>query len=170
MKKILLASLLVLCLSPVVNATPLDVETLGDHTIKLLEANVQESGYFVWRYEVTSGYQPSISHWVLLVCPDLFVEASEAWEMVSPDPSTGVMGIKFNEGYEGGETRIVTIYLSATADFGDMTMGIKAGQNSYVGSILSPACAAKAIPEPGTMALLAAGIVGLASRKRHLLN
>jgi hypothetical protein len=77
-------------------------------------------GESTWYYRVTSGAQPSISHviWQLnLTCLRL-VDGGE-WDGVDPstlsssgediivgyDPTTTVTGVKFDEGFEDGETR-----------------------------------------------------------------
>ncbi len=77
-------------------------------------------GESTWYYRVTSGAQPSISHviWQLnLTCLRL-VDGGE-WDGVDPstltssgediivgyDPTTTITGVKFDEGFEDGETR-----------------------------------------------------------------
>lgn len=54
-------------------------------------------------FTVTSGSQPSISHWVLGVSQEVanhVISTSEAWEWTSNDPTTGAVGMKFDIGYE----------------------------------------------------------------------
>ncbi len=56
-------------------------------------------------FTVTSGSQPSISHWVLGIDEETagrIVSSTEAYESWGQDPTTGKFGIKFDTGYEGG--------------------------------------------------------------------
>lgn len=53
-------------------------------------------------YTVTSGTQPSISHWILGVpkgIADHVLATSESWVWSNPDPTTGAVGMKFDIGY-----------------------------------------------------------------------
>ena len=94
-------------------------------------------------YTVTSGSQPALSHWVMALSECFFdandvVEASESWEWVSPDPKTGLTGIKFDTGYEGGESRTVWFKLSGDIAEGDVQVGTKAGKNVEYDTITGP--------------------------------
>jgi hypothetical protein len=56
-------------------------------------------------FRVSSGDQPSISHWVLGIdeaTADKIISSSEAYGNWGTDPTTGKIGIKFDTGYEGG--------------------------------------------------------------------
>jgi hypothetical protein len=56
-------------------------------------------------FTVTSGSQPSISHWVLGLpknVADNVIQMSEAGSWTDADPTTGAKGIKFDTGYEAG--------------------------------------------------------------------
>jgi len=60
-------------------------------------------------YTVTSGSQPSISHWVLGIpraVADKIIQTSEPAAWIDVDPTTGAAGLKFDIGYEssGGES------------------------------------------------------------------
>ncbi|MEZ4667653.1 MAG: hypothetical protein R3E39_07020 [Anaerolineae bacterium] len=53
-------------------------------------------------YTVTSGTQPSISHWILGVPRDVadhVLQTSESWSWTDNDPTTGAVGMKFDLGY-----------------------------------------------------------------------
>jgi hypothetical protein len=55
-------------------------------------------------FHVSSGDQPSISHWVLGIdedTADKIIDSNEVFENWSTDPTTGKTGIKFDIGYEG---------------------------------------------------------------------
>lgn len=83
------------------------VAQLGDHTVEVTAQNYDpETDTTTVTYTVTSGTQPSISHWVLAMPSDVadnIVDVSEQYEWTDSDPTTGVAGIKFDTGYEGGE-------------------------------------------------------------------
>lgn len=80
---------------------------LGDHTIKLVANSYDpNTNTTVLSYQVTSGSQPSISHWVLglpISIANEIDEANEAYEWTNDDPTTHIAGIKFDTGYEGGD-------------------------------------------------------------------
>lgn len=55
-------------------------------------------------FKVSSGDQPSISHWVLGIdedTADRIISSTEAYVPWGLDPTTGKYGIKFDTGYEG---------------------------------------------------------------------
>ncbi len=74
-------------------------------------------------YTVTSGSQPSISHWVLGMpksVADKIIQTSEAAAWIDVDPTTGVSGLKFDIGYEtsggkgkGGKASADTIVMAS---------------------------------------------------------
>lgn len=58
-------------------------------------------------FRVTSGSSPSISHWILGISrevADSIVQSSEAASWTDNDPTTGMQGLKFDIGYEGGDS------------------------------------------------------------------
>jgi hypothetical protein len=78
---------------------------LDCHTIDLV-SDLTSDGKTIITYQVSSNCDPSISHWTLAMSPEVFalVEgASEQYEF-GTDPTTGVTGIKFDTGYEGGSS------------------------------------------------------------------
>ncbi|MCD6573144.1 MAG: DUF11 domain-containing protein, partial [Thermoplasmata archaeon] len=100
-----------------------------------------------WTYSVTSGSHPSISHWIMELgeCIDEtdIVDASEEYEFMDashPDPTTGSAGIKFDDGYEDGEHRIVWFKLKGDYPEGNIKVGIKAGRCVNYGYVTGPAC------------------------------
>jgi hypothetical protein len=77
---------------------------MGNHTIRLTASvyNPEDDTTTV-TYTVTSGPQPSISHWVLglpKAVADNILDVSEQYEWTNSDPGTGTRGIKFDTGYE----------------------------------------------------------------------
>lgn len=176
MRKLGFVSLVMgLFLASGVGATPIDSVDLGGHKIELLSMNVFDGEFYVWTYKVSSGEGPSLSHWVLDFCIEFFDDANEVWadHTESADPSSGLFGIKFDEEYRDLEMREVEIYLTKAVVGVDTTVvGTKAGSNQvFVGTILAPGCECveEGIPEPTTMALLAAGMLGLTAKRRRLL-
>lgn len=83
------------------------VAQLGDHQVEVSAVKYDpDTDTTTVSYTVTSGAQPSISHWVLSLPPEVvadLIEASEGYEWTDADPTTGTAGIKFDTGYEGGD-------------------------------------------------------------------
>lgn len=80
-------------------------------------------------YSVTSGAQPAISHWMIVVpesCGVAIKSASEA-ASVGKDPTTSTYGIKFDTGYGDGATRTVVLTLNGNWSSGTVDAVVKAG-------------------------------------------
>lgn len=80
---------------------------LGCHSIKVVGRSYDaDTDRTTVAYQVTSGCDPSISHWVLGIPPGLqskLLSSSEGSLDWGTDPSgTNVTGLKFDEGYESG--------------------------------------------------------------------
>lgn len=58
--------------------------------------------------------------------------------LISPDPKTGVIGLKFDEGFDSQTTAYYFYVLSSKPDISTATVAVKAGNKSYSGSICSP--------------------------------
>jgi len=116
-----------------------DVLNIGNHTFEYLGTVYNEDGTSTWTYLVTSGRKPSLSHWVLELDPSLsednIVEVSEEFE-VGEDPTTGVYGLKFDQGYQDDETREVVFVLDAHYAPQDTRIAIKAGRNAEIGEFI----------------------------------
>jgi len=111
-----------------------------DHNITFV-SHTFDGTYSTWTYNVTSGTRPSLSHWIISWCaPGAIVGASEYWEYVAPDPRTGITGIKFDTGYEDGETRIVTFTLQGDYPEGPVEVGTFGGDITDYGSVTGPLC------------------------------
>lgn len=97
-------------------------------------------------YSMTSGTKPAISHWVIAISPDcggseVLVGSNDPLvEWTNSDPTTGVRGIKFDTGYAGGETRIVTVTLAGKWGTGDVTIAVKSGNGFVLGTTQGPVC------------------------------
>ncbi len=81
-----------------------DVEDSG-HTIQVtLDQYDEETDTTTIAVEVTSGGRHAISNWVLALPPEVYnniISSSEEYEIVKPDPNSGLYGIKFDTGYDG---------------------------------------------------------------------
>lgn len=97
-------------------------------------------------YSMTSGDKPAISHWVIAISPncggsEVLVGSNDPLvEWTNSDPTTGVRGIKFDTGYEGGETRIVTVTLAGKWSTGEATIAVKSGNGFVLGTTQGPVC------------------------------
>lgn len=117
------------------------------YTVSLL-SSVYDAGAdtTTFTYSMTSGNKPAISHWVIAISPDcggseVLVGSNDPLvEWTNSDPTTGVRGIKFDTGYEGGETRIVTVTLAGKWATGDVTIAVKSGNGFVLGTTQGPVC------------------------------
>jgi len=97
-------------------------------------------------YAVTSGTKPSISHWTLVFGEACFaklttVTSNDSAVSAGVDPTTGQLGIKFDTGYDDGETRTVTLTLGGYWGTGDVTIAVKSGNGYTLGTVQGPVCA-----------------------------
>ena len=125
---------------------------VAGHVFEFLGVEYNEDGTSTWRYRVTSGSKPSLSHWVLEFERGLtegnIVRASEEHE-VNTDPRTDTYGFKFDKGYEDGESREVSFTLNAWYEASDTRIATKAGREIEIaGSIPGPT--SQVVPTPGT--------------------
>ena len=129
-----------------------EVLVVAGHTFEYLGVTYNDDGTSTWTYRVASGSSPSLSHWVLEFDPalgeDNVVDASEEFE-VGDDPKTELYGFKFEEEYDGGETREVDFTLDAWNAVADTRVGIKEGKAIAVDGFLpGPTAAVIAGNEP----------------------
>lgn len=173
-----------LCNTPEEDDDGPTIAFLGDHVIELIATNYNPTDNVTTVvYRVTSGAQPSISHWVLGVPQTVAGEVrnvSEQWEWTNNDPTTHIAGIKFDTAYESGDensndggpkdksgggkkksssfrhhsgyrfifnsdpnveqsdTREIFMMLSGQYDFEPVTVTIKAGTETYSGTLSAP--------------------------------
>jgi hypothetical protein len=127
------------CSLPAFNSIS-SLELVGHHDITFI-SHTFDGTYSTWTYNVTSGTQPSLSHWVISWCaPGAIVGASEYQAYVAPDPRTGITGIKFDRGYEDGETRTVSFTLQGDYPEGPVEVGKFGGGVVNYGSVTGPLC------------------------------
>ena len=123
--------------------TPTATPNVGDHSIILVDVN-ESGGNTTFTYEVTSGTQPSISDWMLslgdCIDEDDILATSEPFEWQNNDPHHHMRGIKFDNGYNDGETRTVWIQFRGQFGQGGRAFGLKAGLDILSGSVGGPVC------------------------------
>ena len=93
----------------------------------------------VWVYNVTCTGTPAISHWILTFCggEDKIV-LTVPGGTYTKDPTTGLIGIKWDIGLDPGESMLFTITLDDNYPQGLVPVGIKAGPSEYIGLIEGP--------------------------------
>jgi hypothetical protein len=120
-------------------------------------------GQQTWYYTVESGTKPSISHVSLAICLTQYgVVAAGTWgpslEDLTPadpstyetgvDPTTGIDGLKFDEGMEDGEVRKIYFTIDFLAEADQIEYAIKSGLNIKTGLITGPTCDGNVGPKP----------------------
>ena len=118
---------------------------LGLHRITFFgRTYVSATDQSTWYYRVESVGSPAISHWVLALCiPESDYVGSTptgTLTIANPDPTTGVVGIKWDEGFDNVSSRdySVTIYGNWAVEL--VTAAIKAGGQKLYGQVLGPSC------------------------------
>lgn len=97
-------------------------------------------------YSVVSGTQPSISHWVLALggscggAGSLVSSNDPLTVWSSPDPTTGMTGVKFDTGYTDGESRTVSFTLNGFWTTGTVDIAVKSGNGFVNGTVTGPVC------------------------------
>ena len=129
-----------------------------------------------WCYNVTSGYQSSLSNWVLCWCNESAIAgASENWEYVS-NTNKPMPGIKFEDGYNSEEGNLESRDVCFTL-YGDypenewINVSIKEGNDNTgdskvgYGWVTGPAdydnCPGCIVPELSTLILVSVGLLTL---------
>lgn len=127
------------CPPPTATPTPTPTATPSNHLIEFVSSHYDGTNT-TFTYRVTSGGQPAISNWVLTGGFDEseIVGASEAYEYVVPDADLHLIGIKFTQGYQVGESRTVSFTLRGEFPESVQQFGIKAGGGTVFGSITGP--------------------------------
>lgn len=119
------------------------------YSISLVSAVYDEANdQTTFTYTVTSNPEGghAISHWVIgfdETCGDAGILAGSNDPLASwndSDPTTGVRGIKFDTGYNDGETRTVTLTLNGSWGTDEVLIAVKAGNNFELGSVQGPVC------------------------------
>lgn len=154
----------------VVNFAPGLAVQVGNDEVNFLGVlyDFPTAGQSTWYYQVISGAQPAISHVSFelnLEC--LSVDDAGTWDgsdfsslnsgggspsIVSPDPTTGVTGIKFDEGFEEGETRYYYFTVNGNYAPDDNVVVASKGGNDFDTALItgpSGVCEVYVPPNPG---------------------
>jgi len=130
-----------------VAAVSLAEDQCDEHNIEFLGSYFDGTNT-TFEYRVTSGGGQgvnAISHWVLgfpELCADCsyLVDAGPGTVVCGNDPTTGVYGIKFDDGFDENETRDFWITLEGYWPEGQVQAAIKAGPNECYYTVQGPAC------------------------------
>ncbi|MDX9940968.1 MAG: hypothetical protein RBS53_01975, partial [Bacteroidales bacterium] len=115
-------------------------DNCGSHSVVLSDV-VYQNGYTTFTYTVTSGSSPALSHWVLAFCGSLSdVNAGPGTIELGLDPTTGINGIKFDDGLESGQTMDFYITLPGMWNTGMIQAAVKAGTNHCYYMVEGPVC------------------------------
>jgi len=140
---------------------PSSAVPIGNHDITF-DSHTFDGTYSTWTYRVTSGSDPSLSHWVLTWCNEgALIGCSEYCDYVTDDPTTGLTGIKFDKGYDDGDSRFVSFTLLGDFHEGLVEVGTKAGGQIDFGYVTGPVKCNEPIPEFPAVALPIATMLGL---------
>jgi hypothetical protein len=157
--------------TPTGSPIPISAVDVGGHKIRFVSHTTDIGENSIWTYTVTTGCNPSLSHWSIAWCgkADDIMEVSEKWEYHT-DIYDGVdiTGIKFDKGYECDEhtgtpeTRTVWFKLKGDWHKGSVLVGTKAGHNDEAtGYVTGPVCTDPGIPEFSTIAIPVVALLGL---------
>ena len=90
------------------------------------------------------GVGHAIGHWVVQFAancggPGIIVASSETAVWTNCDPTTGIRGVKFDDGYDDDETRTVTVTLAGYWALSQtVVISVKAANNFVLGSVPGP--------------------------------
>jgi hypothetical protein len=135
---------------------------IGSHDVTFIavQYDTPTAGKSTWFYKVTSGSGPSISHITFGLSTCLQILDAGTWAGPSnfssrtsgagspvpgsfpgtpqTDPTTGLTGLKFDEGFSGGETRYYYFTVNGNYAQSNMTVAPKAGSGYVLGTVTGP--------------------------------
>lgn len=138
--------------------------SIAKHTITFRGVlnDTPAAGQSTWFYSITSGYKPAISHLTFsLPCSGVKIMGAGMWDGVNfnsrlskagipvpgsfpaapaGDPTTQITGLKFDLGFNEGETRHYYFTLDKNYDVAPSTVAMKAGNGFTLGSVCGPSC------------------------------
>lgn len=151
-----------LCWAMLCGAQPLGVAITHSVTFINVQYDVPASGQSTWFYRVDSRGPPAISHVIFaLNCQGLMILDAGTWDGVNPgarqskagnpepnsfpsvpkrDPTTGLTGQKFDQGFNDQETRYYYFTLDKKYPTGDIQYAIKAAWYVLPGIVTGPTC------------------------------
>jgi hypothetical protein len=142
-------SVLLLCMIMVLSLVTMPITILGEEVLTETEIEFTGSSYneetdtSVWNYKVTSGEQPSLSHWNLATCEEhTIVSVSDKWieTTESVDGSTGFLGLKFEQSLDANETIDVWLELEGNWETGLIKAVTRSGLGFEEIQVEGPTC------------------------------
>ena len=157
---IIVVLLVILLATFAVLPAPTFASSIGNHDVTFDGYLVSTSnpGQTTWFYTVTSnsaGSGSAISHVTFALGSCLTFVSAGTWSGNLPtptltqgdgdpefgtDPTTGVTGVKFDEGFSSGETKRYYFTVSNAVGIGPITVALKAGNGFVTGNIGGPTC------------------------------
>lgn len=146
-----------LALSP----APAMATAIGNHDVTYVGYlnNYPAAGQSTWFYTVTSGSGPALSHitfsfggclvyvsagtWTgnpTAQPPTVSLNAGGGSPVFGADPTTGVTGVKFDQGFSGGQTRNYYFTVTGAFTMGSILVAAKAGSGFTTGNVAGPGC------------------------------
>lgn len=142
-----------LALSP----APAMATAIGNHDVTYVGYlnNYPSAGQSTWFYTVTSGSGPALSHITFALGGCLVYVGAGTWSGSLPtpslnsgagspvfgtDPTTGVTGVKFDQGFNGGQTRNYYFTVTGAESEGSILVAPKAGPGFTTGFVGGPSC------------------------------
>jgi len=135
---------------------------IGDATVEFIavEYNDPQAGESTWFYKVISGGGGgvnAVSHVTFGICTEAELLDAGIWDgpdnfdnrtsgaglpesIIQQDPQTGVVGLKFDEGFDANETRYYYFTLDQNYMVSDVQVGVKAGASNLTGILPGPIC------------------------------
>jgi hypothetical protein len=149
-----------------ISATALHAVQIGNDEVNFItvEYDTPAPGQSTWYYEVKSGSGPAISHVTFELGACVTILDAGTWDgpnntsnrtsgggdpdpssfPASPktDPTTGITGLKFDEEFDGGETRYYYFTVDGNYEVADTTVATKGGPGFDTGTVkgVSPSC------------------------------
>jgi len=120
-------------------------------------SSVSNTTTFTYSVSSNPAGGPAISHWVLGLTGEcaganaIAASSDPLTEWSRPDPTTGLTGVKFDTGYDDGETRTVMLTLKGNWATGPVTIAVKAGNGFVNGTVQGPICSAAVPPATYTV-------------------
>jgi len=159
-----LSLVLAACLHAGITVAPAAAVAVGAHNIDFIGVlyDYPVAGRSTWYYTVKSGSGPAISHVTFQANLDcLSVVDAGTWgpqqtnlnsgagmPTIGSDPTTNITGVKFDQGFSGGETR--NYYFTVNGNYGisDITFAAKAGNGFTTAQVPGPSLDCAGVPTP----------------------
>jgi hypothetical protein len=105
-------------------------------------------------YQVIAGWNYPFDSWQITLNPECFgagsiVDASEPYEYLSPDPVSGVTGIRFTQPYAANESRMVWFEIKGNVLVAKVSVALKENCTYWFKYLDGPECGGLPQPPPG---------------------